>query len=179
MAWASRIWLLYYYLPDIIRGFATIFRAADSSIAITYNNFTRRKDSKDLIQFPTPAFKNTKHLPSMGRIIARWMTHTVTFRGRAMNQIFIILPAGKRGSSIYVLAMEESVTLKKMKSYFRIQEDSNKIAVLQRIICLVFSQAALLHWPKSIFFVKALIKCLNNTADLILSFCSKFIHCRW
>ena len=73
------------------------------------------------------------------------MTHTVTFRGRAVNQIFIILPVGKRGLSIYVLAMEESVTLKKMKSYFRIQEDSNKIAVLQRIICLVFSQAALLH----------------------------------
>ena len=101
IAWASRIQLLYYYLPDIIRGFASIFRAADSSIAITYNNFTLRKDSKDLIQCPTPPFKNSKHLPSMGRVIARWMTHTITFRGRAMNQIFIILPVGKTGLSIY------------------------------------------------------------------------------
>ena len=55
---------------------------------------------------------------------------------------------------IYVLAMEESVTLKKMKGYFRMQEDSNKRAVLRRIICLGFSQAAfVLHWPKSMVFL--------------------------
>ena len=74
-----------------------------------------------------------------------------------MNQIFIILPVGKRGLSIYVLAMEESVALKKMKSYFRIQEDSNKRAILRRILCLGFSQAAfVLHWPESMFFCKSL-----------------------
>ena len=48
---------------DILRGFATIFSAADSSIAITYNNITSKKDSKDLIQFSTPAFQKI-HTPT-------------------------------------------------------------------------------------------------------------------
>ena len=44
---------------DILR----VFSAADSSIAITYNNITSKKDSKDLIQFSTPAFKKI-HTPT-------------------------------------------------------------------------------------------------------------------
>ena len=35
-----------------------------------------------------------KKIPSMGRIIARGVTHTITSRSRTLDQIFVILPMG-------------------------------------------------------------------------------------